>query len=488
MTAPLAMSLRRWRAFRRHRADSPGYLLYLAALIGVAVVAPIIRIGWILAADAAVIAAVDSAETALRMALTYAVTLLLALAVGRTHGPIAFPPLLAHLLTRSDIPRHRVFHVPLVRALVGGALGGLLAMTIPVTAGLIGGSGLGLALGRGALGAVLGITIACAWVLGQTVSVRTAVGIAVGVVALTIVTFVAPGTAPLTPLGWVVFAATGDGFALAALTAVTVIVVLSTRRQLSALEATDVMTHSRRWQRTRDRVSALELIHVADDARAAPYRASRAAVHGGLPAHSRFFVRDAIGAARTPGRMMAGILALGLAGAGLGLAFTHALPWLAVFAAVLAYAGLGPLADGLWHVAEATATVAIYGIADGTLLALHSAFPAVAALGILLLIAVAVGLSAGVSWTVIPGAVALALGALIARIADAFSPPMPLYLLFPMPTPMGDLSAAARLLWALDSILLLGGIGLCVASTVPALALVPGAVLTALAVRRWRMR
>ena len=94
-------------------------------------------------------------------------------------------------------------------------------------------------------------------------------------------------------------------------------------------------------------------------------------------------------------------------------------------------------------------------------------------------------------WDWLPGA-ALVLGlmTLAARVSGAMKGPLPPALLAPVPTPVGDLGAAARLAWALDGLLLTAAAGasvtLIAASPFPAL--IVGVTIGGLVLWRWRHR
>ncbi|GAA3642203.1 hypothetical protein GCM10022200_27460 [Microbacterium awajiense] len=86
--------------------------------------------------------------------------------------------------------------------------------------------------------------------------------------------------------------------------------------------------------------------------------------------------------------------------------------------------------------------------------------------------------------------VVLGLMTLAARVSGALKGPLPPALLAPIPTPAGDLGAAARLAWALDGVLLTAAAGASVAliAMSPFAVLMVGVAIGGLVLRRWRHR
>jgi hypothetical protein len=206
-----------------------------------------------------------------------------------------------------------------------------------------------------------------------------------------------------------------------------------------------------------------------------------------------FFIRDAIGATRTPGRLIAGILALTCAGALIVLAFAPATPslLLGAVAGVILFTGLGPLTDGLRHAAYVASDLPLYGISDAHLLTNHLLFP-LTITAIVLVTAVAI-CAAVTGIAVIPpllSALTLALLSLVARVSNALKGPLQPALLAPIPTPMGDLGAAIRLIWALDAVLVaaIAGVSATLILQTPVLLVGITSAMLAVAVHRWRRR
>ena len=129
-------------------------------------------------------------------------------------------------------------------------------------------------------------------------------------------------------------------------------------------------------------------------------------------------------------------------------------------ASVILFAALGPLTDGIRHAASVAGDLPLYGIGDGSLIAHHSLFPLTLTVVVLVASSLIVALLIGHS-ALAAGVAALVLGlmTLAARVSGAMKGPLPPALLAPVPTPVGDLGAAARLAWALDGLLLTAAAG-----------------------------
>ena len=160
-------------------------------------------------------------------------------------------------------------------------------------------------------------------------------------------------------------------------------------------------------------------------------------------------------------------------------------------ASVILFAALGPLTDGIRHAASVAGDLPLYGIGDGSLIAHHSLFPLTLTVVVLVASSLIVALLIGHS-ALAAGVAALVLGlmTLAARVSGAMKGPLPPALLAPVPTPVGDLGAAARLAWALDGLLLTAAAGasvtLIAASPFPAL--IVGVTIGGLVLWRWRHR
>lgn len=485
-----------WRARNARTPGDRAYVVYAVLMVGLVAIVPIGRAVWLSATSAAGVAAFASSAapgvTVLAVAALWAGALLL----GRDRGPALLPPFLTHALATSDLPRSDTFRGPVLRA------GAVVTALTTITSGLVGGSLLshGLADPLGvvlfiAVGALVGVIATVAWLAGQ-VFPRAAIPIALGVLALGAVTAAVPVMQPFTPWGWVGLAYPGSGLphVLAVLTALTAVLAAAVPMLLNRLGLAELSAQAARWDSATTHAAGMDFGAAATVYQGRPHlgrriRAIRSA--GWMPL--TFLRRDAIGATRTPGRFIVGVLALASAGVLITLAFAPAAPgWLlGAVAGLLVFAGLGPLTDGIRHAASVASDFPLYGISDERLLANHALFPLVAIVVVLLAAVIVCSIIAGIGAAApIISSLILGLLALIARVGNALKGSLPTALLTPIPTPMGDLSAAARMTWALDAVLLaaLAGTAATLAFESPILLIGVTAALIGVGLNRWRHR
>jgi hypothetical protein len=485
-----------WRARKARTSGDRAYLAYVVVMVIGVAVAPIGRLVWLSATSAEGIAALTSSSAPAATAFAVSAAWAGALLVGRDRGPALLPSFVTYALATSDLPATDAFRAPVLRA------GALVTAVCALLAGVLSGS----LLSRGlidpqsaaifvAVGALVGILTTVAWLAGQSCP-RAAIPAALGLLVLGPVTGAVPALHPLTPWGWVALAYPGMGspHALVALVALSTAGVAAVPWLMNRLEPARLASHAARWDSASMDAASMDFGAVAAVYRARPHRGRRArAVRPRGPLAAVFLIRDAIGAVRTPGRLLAGVLAIASAGALLALASAPAVPsgLLGAGAGLLLFAGLGPVTDGMRHAADVAGDLPLYGIGDGQLLVNQLLFP-LAGTFLVLGLAVFVCLAAtGAS----PGAAVL--GALVlppvtlgARLSSAMKGPMPPALLAPIPTPMGDFGAAVRLVWAVDGVALaaLAGFSAVLVLEAPLLILGVAAALLAICMTRWRHR
>jgi hypothetical protein len=491
-----------WRARDVRTRSDTAYAVYMILMVALVVVAPVTSAVWSSVTSAEGIAVFTSAAAPGVTASAAAVLWASALLLGRDRGPALLSPFLTHALATSDLARSDAFRRPVLCA---GALVSALTTTI---AGLI---GVGLAH-RGlvdplgavlfvAVGAIIGVIATAAWLAGQALP-RAAVPLAFCVLALGALTSTSPVLQRFTPWGWVGLAYPGGGSphtltaltALTALIALTAALVVAMPMALNRLGLAELTVQAVRWDSATAHATGMDFGAAATIYQGRPHLGRRLrAVRPCRRQSAVFLIRDAIGAVRTPGRLITSVLALATAGTLTTLAFTPAMPgWtLGAIAGVILFAGLGPLTDGIRHAASVAADFPLYGVSDEHLLARHALFPLIVVVAVLLTVTVACSIVAGVA--VVPpmiGAHVLGLLALIARVSNAVKGPLPAALLTPIPTPMGDLGVAVRLAWSLDGLLLaaLAGAATSLIVESPLLLIGVAIALTGIGVHRWRHR
>lgn len=202
--------------------------------------------------------------------------------------------------------------------------------------------------------------------------------------------------------------------------------------------------------------------------------------------------RDLVGVSRTPGRLGAALIGTlaAVVVAGTVALLPGSLAWLALAgSAAWGFLALGSVSDGVRHAVEAISAPTLYGVTDLHLLALHALLPIVMVLLTGLVGSTLTGLLGGSPALALAGTAGLFLAVLL-RIFDAAKGPLPLALLTPVPTPMGDVSGISVALSQIGALLVATlvptVIGLLVLSGGPAALLlyVPAAALVAMGAHR----
>lgn len=498
MTGRAGAALQVWTSRKPRSAGERAYLAYSVFLAGLVVVVPAVRALWGAIGAPAAQAALASPSAAAAAVWISGLVWAAALLAGRSRGPAMLPPFPTYALAGSDLSRSRVYRRPMVGAVL------VVAVVTTAAAALIAGSmlaagavGLTAASVFALAGMLVGLLGAVAWLAGQAFP-RASAPTALAVAALAGLVSGVPALWPLAPWGWVGLAfpahPAASAAALLGLGVLSVAALALVPALLNRLATVRLVAQSVRWERATAHASILDVGAAARDYQPRPGVGRRlTAVRPMRWRAATFLLRDAVGAARTPGRLLAALAALVAAGV---LLLIASLPGAAVgvlgcLAGLLAFAGLGPLTDGIRHAADVAAGASLYGIGDGWLLASHAAFPAVVAAAVLVLVAiVGAALLAGPGLLAVLQAGMLGALALLARVAGALKGPLPPALLTPIPTPVGDLAAAARVLWSVDTLLLAAGAGFGVALLIPAPPLVAlvAAILLALTATRWLRR
>lgn len=495
MTNRVTAPLRIWRSRNTRARGDHAYLAYMILMLTLVTVAPIVRAISVSMTSTEGIALLTSpaasSVTTLAVSGIWAFSLLL----GKVRGPALRPPFVTHALASSSLPRATSFVGPLLRSsTILVALTTVVGVLIGASLVLTGHSKPSDAMLFVLASTCVGIISSIAWLVGQAMP-RTASLLAPTVFALGAVTSTVPAIQPFTPWGWVglaypVAAATGT---LAPLLAVTAVAVACAPTLLSRLTLTLLTAQATRWEAATSHATGMELAAAATVYQAAPkvgrhLRTVRPALRRPLV----FLLRDAVGAARTPVRFATAALALAAAAALFTLSLVPESPdWaLSAIAGVILFAALGPFTDGIRHAASVASDLPLYGITDERLLAYHTLFPVLATVIVLVIATAICSLLIGHAIPAILGSLSLGILAIIARIGNALKGPLPPALLTPIPTPMGDLGAAARLAWAMDSVLLtaLAGASTALVFQSPVLLVAVSIALTGLTFHRWRHR
>ena len=444
MSGAIRTSWQLWRAPRARTVADRAYLGYMGILLALVTIAPLARGMWMLVTDPVVTAwllpEVASAEAALIIAAVWVA----ALVTGRFRGPVVFAPFLAFAFSASPIPRRHAHARPFWRAAITMTLIGTLVAALVSAAWAAQGAAtlMGLA-GLIVAGAACGMIAAVLWLFGQCASVR-ATGIVVVLLATVGAAVAAARMALLVPVGATLLAACA------------VVAAALVPWMLDRLHAEMALAQSVRWEAAQLHAGVLDLSASAATYQALPRGRHRFfAIRRAGRLATRILIRDGIAATRTPARLVAGAAGLLVAGGLMMLALASPSILVAAIAGLVTYVAVGPLTDGLRHAADASAALPLYGVSDLALVASHVVFPLLAAMVLLVLGGAAVllwlpaALPLAASWA---ASIVLALTSVGGRLMGALKPPMPVALLVPMPTPMGDMAALARMVWAIDGV------------------------------------
>lgn len=470
MTQTASTRLRAARAVQAGRAgkSSPSdiaYAVYVGVLVALIVGVPVVRaivLGLTTASARTVLFASSTPVIVAALAGALFIAVLLA---GRTRGPVVSDPFRAWMSTAVDIPGRITLRGSFVRSATGAALA-LVAIAAVTGLGLwIGGGVSGVAV-LGFVAAVLlyAVVIAAAWLAGQALSSRTLWTAACGIAVLLPVSLVLPAVLPFTPWGWVgalwpvhAGAASAQPFLvpLIALTVAATLCALLVPRLLDRIAPAMALWQATRWQ------AAVTLARTGDaSATLGALQGTRARGRGiHLTLSGRFpspwLIRDAGVALRRPARSVAGFIALVIAGALMSLGAQGGADGTATAlgGALLLFFATSAFCEGLRAAADAAGRAPLFGVAVRTDAALHAVFPLVvtgigATFGALVALPLG-GTTATLGWTI-----AVAVCIVIIRAMDAAKGPLPIELLMPVPTPMGDVSVVIVLLWQGDSLLL----------------------------------
>ncbi|MGV8881965.1 MAG: hypothetical protein ACOH19_07405 [Rhodoglobus sp.] len=489
-----ALSL--WRARTAGTTIDRAFALYLLLMLALVTMIPVGRAVWLSAASSEGFALLSDAAAPGVASLVVAALWAGALLLGTTRGPVVLPPLLTHALAVSDLPRFDAFRSPLLRS--GVIVTIVCAVAAAVIATSLASHGLADMAGVArfiVVGAIVGVTSTVLWLVGQ-VFPRASVGGALGIVTIGWIGTIAPSVLEYAPWGWVGPAyPTGEaGSSCIALAALALSLVALVPTLMNRLGFVALTAQAARWDSATAHATGLDFSSAMTIYQTRPHAARHLrAVRPSSHLAWTFVVRDAIGALRTPGRLIAGILALAAACTLVVTAFAPGMPgWLlGCVAGLIVFAGLGPLTEGIRHAASAVADFPLYGIGDERLIAYHTLFPLAVTVTVTVGV-VAVGsaiMGVGIGAPMV-GALALGLMTIIARVNNALKGGLPTVLLTPVPTAAGDPMAAVRILWALDAIVLsaLARASAVLLFEAPIFGLSVGAAVIATGISRWRGR
>ncbi|TFD54050.1 hypothetical protein E3T55_05055 [Cryobacterium frigoriphilum] len=440
-------------------AGDTGYLIYLVLLIIALVAVPaalsIVR-GL---AQPHVLSAVDSPDSYRIVAVVAAFLAAAALMLGRTRGPVLPSPFLAEFLAGSDLPRSSTLRRPFAASasvLVGLAV---TAAGLVIAARIVSGEAASVSAVLVVFGCLAFATLlAVLWLMGQSLPRRATATLAV-IFVVTGLTAGSDGVLWITPGGWLallwqsVSAGTAPLWWPAITLAVSPLTLLAVPALLNNLRGAEIMAQSRRWQSIGALVQTGDLAGASGALRAPPTRGRRLQMPLTGPLWWAILHRDLTAARRFPLRSAFGCVAL--VGAGWLTTVTSTVPdglsWLTALAGSgIGYLAVGVCCDGLRNAAENAAPGSLYGRDARIMIGYHTAFPLLAALVFGSLGAVIAGVSgAALLWWLL-----VAVFIVLVRVFDSAQGPMPIGLLLPVPTPVGDIAILNAIIWQADALLI----------------------------------
>ncbi|AZZ56853.1 hypothetical protein [Rathayibacter iranicus] len=475
----LARSIIRTRAGRPSTGDTV-YGIYVTVFVAGVVVFPIVRAAMIgLAMPRIVVFATENLTTE-RISIALAVITGLVFLLGRVRGPVVPSEPYIETIVVSPLPRS----LTLRRPYTAGRMT-LLAILLLLAVVLVGGAA--IAAPADPLGILLFFVgfaawawlLSLAWLAGQWSGPRrraVAVGLAIAIViqaGIALLPAAAGSVSWISPWGWAASLWSAlDGVTMAHGIAVALLVLalgsqLLLPAMLDQLGREDLADQARRWNAVFSLALTGDVKSAANRLKAPP----RLGRHWHWPAPSgaagAIVLRDLLGIARFPARGFVGLVTtVGLgATTTLGLREGEGAQLVTATAALSLYFAIGVWCEGLRLFGSTVGGSSPYGISSTMQAGLHLVVPIL--IGVPLASAGAVVVASGtvlpVIWTTL-----LAVFAVAVQAFSALKGALPVSLLTPVPSPIGDLSVVNVAVWLADAVTvmaLVGG-GLSVAVTV----------------------
>ncbi|PPF29546.1 hypothetical protein C5D07_03240 [Rathayibacter tritici] len=458
MTSRLVSATGIWRGRQSRVAGDRAYIAYSLVLLVLVVVMPVVRAAWLSVTTPETASTLTGSGATAIAAIAVLALWAAALVTGRSRGPAVAPPFFTYALTESDLPQREVFRSRVVVAVVVATVAsGGIAVFFGAALGTAGLLTPPSVIGFTIRGMLIGTISAVCWLGGEAAPKASAVFAGVLIAAATLgIVGMDSGAVVAQLSSWAWASATADVPAIAVLAALSAVGLGAAPTLLDRISERTLTVQSARWNVAIAHAVSLDFTAVSESYQARPSRGRhfRAVVRGANPV-SLVVVRDTIGALRTPLRALSG--ALTIVGSAVLLAAAaaapSAAPLLGALAAALLYIGSGAFSRGLQHISQVARAQPLYGMSDGVLLVLHTIFP------VLISVVIMVTSTISISLVLVPSAVTsllwssatLPVVVLAARISNALRGPSPIFLLVPVPSALGDPMPVIRVLWALDA-------------------------------------
>ncbi|MEU7516572.1 hypothetical protein AB0B13_31840 [Streptomyces sp. NPDC042898] len=468
-----------------HRGDRAtvqdwAYTVYLTVILGLVYVAPVVY----LVRTTRPLLSLDSSAAATPVAcLVAAAAVWGAQLAGRFWGPLVLKPFLLHVFTNTDLSPADYLGTIARRRLAYAGLGTLLAVSTAtfLATDLFDHAGSAFVPQSAAVALGTAAVAPVAWLWGQVRTARENLRLATAVAATAVAVALLGGSPLLTGAGlWLV---------AGVLTIAAAVLGRSAFRSVHTVDLARLARESARAAEAQTFAWTGTLHHALDLYRPEPRGLTSALTRpdGRLRGH---FAQGAVRALRTRGRTIAAAVFLLTGGAALTLGVTapdarfSTLSWTAGAAGV--YWGSGWVGETWRGLRDELTLAPLLGERWGGTPARTLAWPVAA-------VTVTVGLASGIviltRWPLQDGGPALLVTASVvlalgARFLREMKMNLPIELLLPVITPLGDLSALRVFVWQFDGLVVVLA-GVLVMNAMPS---APTAPLTALALTAWCLR
>ncbi|MEV5978024.1 hypothetical protein [Streptomyces sp. NPDC052114] len=471
-----------------HRGDRAtvhdrAYTIYLTAILAFVYVAPVVH----LVRTSRALVSLESAEAATPVVCLFAAAVVWgAQLAGRFWGPLVLKPFLLHVFMSTDLSPTHYLGTIARRRLAYAGLGTLLAVctTTFLVTDLFDDAGSAL-VPPGVAGVVgIGAVASVAWLWGQVREVRENLLLASGVAAAAVVVALLGRSALLG----------GGGLWLVAgvLAVAAVLLGRSAFRSVRTVDLARLARESARAAEAQTFAWTGTLHHALDLYRPQPRGLTSALVRpdGRLRGH---LAQGAVRALRTRGRAIAAVAFLLGGGAALTLGVAEPDARLATFSwvvgAAAVYWGSGWVGETWRGLRDELTLAPLFGEWWGGMLARTLAWPVVA---VVAAVSLASGVTAATRWPLEDGraaeALLLAAGSVVlvlgARFLREMKMNLPVELLLPVITPLGDLSGLRVFVWQFDGLVVVL-VGVLVMNEMPTAL---GGLLVALGAAAWCVR
>lgn len=441
-----------------------GYTVYVAVLIIAIVAVPLLRAVVLGLATPEVIAAMTSPHSYRAVGAIAAMLAACALTTARTRGPVVPSPFLAEFLAgsglaRGDTMRRHFLVTVTVMVVAAVTISGLAVVALLLDASTAAVPAAIIVLGFASYACALAMLS----LIGQSsprrvttplalVILGSAYAVAVGV---DIVTFATPwgwlallweSLGPNKPIQWLPVVAL----------ALSPLAFLAAPALLNNLRLSELMTQSRRWQTIGTLVQTGDVAGATGTLRTPPTRGRHGLISLNGPLPIAIVQRDLGTARRFPLRTALGSLAIVCAGwlSAQTATASEGINWVAALSGpLLAYLAVGVLCDGLRNANENAGPSSLYGGSAVTMIGSHTILPFIACI-IFGSTGTVAATFLGAPITTLPWWTLLSVFVVLVRVLDCAKGPMPIGLLLPVVTPVGDVAILNVIAWQADALLI----------------------------------